>query len=149
MNPLLSSVIIINLVFSLESLHFDLKLNHKWEFRFVKRRVWLFLFSEKKNICGLKTYTLTHTYWYYSMHSVQRRKNLIIYIFYDFELKGMNASCELKEASAFYVRSTHFSQKDVVFTIDHKSSDMRKMTTLKISLYTKLLFLFFRKEKYM
>ena len=144
MNSILRSVIIINLVFSLESLHFDLKLNHKWEFRFVKRRVWLFLFSEKKNICGLKTYTLTHTYWYYSMHSVQRRKNLIIYIFYDFELKGMSASCALKEASAFYVRSTHFSQKDVVFTIDHKSSDMPKMTTLKISLYTKLLFLFWK-----
>ena len=70
------------------------------------------------------------------MHSVQRRKNLIIYIFYDFELKGMSASCALKEASAFYLRSTHFSKKDVVFTIDHKSCDMPKMTTLKISLYT-------------
>lgn len=76
------------------------------------------------------------------MHSAQRRKNLIIYIFYDFELKGMSASCALKEASAFYVRSTHFSKKDVVFTIDHKSSDMHKMTMLKISLYSKLLFLF-------
>ena len=134
MNPLLRSVIIINLVFSLESLHFDLKLNHKWEFRFVKRRVWLFLFSEKKNICGLKTYTLTHTYWYYSMHSVQRRKNLIIYIFYDFELKGIECIMCIKRSIRFLCTLNPFQSKDVVFTIDHKSSDMLKVTTLKISL---------------